>query len=192
MPKYKRSALSLAAARRNREQLVRAGNQVRASRQRRRLTQSQLGLLVGLSRSAVSAIERGLGGGHTLDTWQRIAIALNRPLRVELARDPMEETADAGHLALQELVLREARRAGWRTGFELPTRPAEPWRSTDVALEDARRRLLVLAECWNSFGDLGAAARSSNRKAAEAEALAIARLGEGARVRACWVVRATA
>jgi hypothetical protein len=89
---------------------------------------------------------------------------------------------------------------GWlgRT-FELATRPADPVRSADVGLRDDRRRLLVLVECWNTIGDVGAAARSSERKRAEAERLAVA-IGplredatlESYRVRGCWVVRATA
>ncbi|HET7027031.1 MAG TPA: helix-turn-helix domain-containing protein [Candidatus Limnocylindrales bacterium] len=191
MPKRKRDVLSLEAVRRNREQLGRLGADVRAGRKRRRLTQQRLADLVGLSRSAVSAIERGLGGGHTLDAWQRVAVALNRPLRLDLARDPLDAPADAGHLGVQELVLGAARRAGWSGSFELATRPAEPWRSADVGLVDRRRRLLVLVECWNSIGDVGASARSTNRKLAEARGLPAGRGGE-ARVSGCWVVRATA
>jgi transcriptional regulator with XRE-family HTH domain len=191
MPKRKPRDLAVEAALRNQEQLARAGAQVRSSRKRRRLTQKQLGDMVGLSRSAISDVERGLGGGHTLDTWQRIAVALNCPLRLELARDALEEPADAGHLRVQELVLREARRAGWRGSFELQTKPTEPWRSADVGLIDDRRGWLVLVECWNSIGDVGASARSTNRKLTEARDLAVARGGD-TRVSGCWVVRATA
>jgi hypothetical protein len=51
----------------------------------------------------------------------------------------------------------------------------------------------LLVECWNTIGDIGAAARSSERKRAEAEALAIARWGEATQaVGLVWVVRATA
>jgi hypothetical protein len=59
-------------------------------------------------------------------------------------------------------------------------------------LRDDSRRLLVLVECWNVIGDIGAAARSSTRKQAEAEAAAVAFGGEAPlRVTTCWVVRAT-
>ena len=94
---------------------------------------------------------------------------------------------------MQERVLRLGRAAGYRGLVELPTRPAEPWRSIDVALvDDARRRLLVV-ECWNSIGDIGAAARTSSRKQAEAEDLATARWGERPHaVGLVWIVRATA
>ncbi len=111
-------------------------------------------------------------------------------MRIELRRDAREEPADAGHLALQGLVLRLGRRAGFAGTFELPTRPVDPSRSTDVALRDDRRRLLVLVECWNTFGDVGAAIRSTNRKLAEAAGRAIVLGGERPyRVAGCWVVR---
>jgi hypothetical protein len=128
-----------------------------------------------------------------MDTWQRIGLGLDRPLIVGLARDPHEEPADAGHLRIQELVLRLGRAGGRSTTFELPTRPSDPTASADVGLGDVRHRLLVLTECWNTIGDIGAAARSTSRKVAETEQLAVVRGGDGAawRVASVWVVRAT-
>jgi hypothetical protein len=84
------------------------------------------------------------------------------------------------------------RAAGYVGSFELSTRPAEPWRSVDVGLEFVARRRLILNECWNTIGDVGAAARSSSRKLAELEDLATARWGSPAEVGLLWVVRATA
>jgi transcriptional regulator with XRE-family HTH domain len=192
MVKLKRQELFAEAARRNREQLGRLGGLVRRARVRRRMTQAELGARVGLARSTISAIERGLGGGHTLDTWQRIAVALELPLVIDIGRDPIEEPADAGHLRIQELVLKLGRSGGRRGSFELQTRPTDSRRSTDVGLRDDANRRLVLVECWNTIGDLGAAARSTSRKVAETEALAVVVGGERAYdVAACWVVRAT-
>ena len=108
---------------------------------------------------------------------QRIAIAFNRPLEIRFGRDVLEHPADAGHLAMQELVLRLGRMNGFVGDFELPTRPAEPWRSIDVVLASPTRRIMILAECWNTFGDIGAAARASMRKAAELAAIAAGRWG---------------
>ncbi|HEX6868982.1 MAG TPA: helix-turn-helix transcriptional regulator [Candidatus Limnocylindrales bacterium] len=195
MPKYRRVELAAEARRRTREQASRVGGQVRAARRRRRLTQAALGTEVGISRSAISAIERGLGGTHTLDTWQRVAVALDLPLTIELGRDTLAEPADAGHLRIQELVLRLARDHGVTRSFELPTKPSDPRRSTDVGLRDDRRRRITLVECWNTIGDLGAAARATTRKLVEAEDLAIATSGPldpPYRVSGCWIVRATA
>ena len=90
-------------------------------------------------------------------------------------------------------MLRLGRTAGYARSFELPSRPSDPWHSTDVGLRDDRRRLLILVECWNTIGDIGAAARSTTRKLAEAEELAVAAGGERPfTVRGVWVVRATA
>ena len=139
-----------------------------------------------------SRIERGIGP-LDLDALQRIAIALDQPLQVTFGRDRLEAPSDAGHLAVQELVLRLGRTAGYAASFELPTRPAEPWRSADVGLRNDAARRLILVECWNTIGDVGAAARASERKRADAEALAAGRWGEEpATVGVVWVVRATA
>ena len=145
-----------------------------------------------MSRNLVSRIERGLGATASLDAWQRVALAVDAPLVVSLQRDLRGDTADAGHLAMQELVLRTGRQAGYHGTFELATRPTEPLRSVDVGLRDNRRRRLLLVECWNTFGDVGAGARSGNRKLAEAADLAAALRGtEPAVVGLIWVVRAS-
>jgi transcriptional regulator with XRE-family HTH domain len=172
----------------------RAGRDVAASRRRRHWTQQALSDRVGISRSREADIEAGRGANVPLEVWFALGEALDRPFRAGFVRDSLEETADAGHLPLQELVLRLGRQAGYEGGFELATRPADPARSVDAPLIDRRRRRLIINECWNSFGDLGAAARSSNRKLAEAAALAAALGGDDGppyAVSLCWVVRDT-
>jgi transcriptional regulator with XRE-family HTH domain len=193
MPRLKRPELVAEARRVNQEQLARLGGEIRSTRRRRRMTQADLARRVGVAQSTISHIERGVGGSLSLDVWQRVFVALGRRLDVSAGRDPLAETADAGHLAIQELVLRLGRRAGYARSFELPSRPADPSRSTDVGLRDDRRRTMILGECWNTIGDLGAAARATSRMVAEAEELAVAVGGERPfTVRAVWVVRATA
>jgi transcriptional regulator with XRE-family HTH domain len=180
------------AQRLNREQTARLGAELRASRQRRKSTQSELGSRVGLSQSAISLVERGLGATLSLDAWQRLFLAVDRRLLVDASRDAAEATADASHLAMQELVLRTLGAAGMRATVELPTRPLDPRRSADIALLDDRRRRIVLVECWNAFSDIGAAIRSTDRKATDASMIAAARWGEAAgQVHVLWVVRAT-
>jgi hypothetical protein len=49
----------------------------------------------------------------------------------------------------------------------------------------------VLVECWNTIGDVGAAARSTNRKLVELAGLGVARFGPDSWAAACWVVRAS-
>jgi hypothetical protein len=69
----------------------------------------------------------------SLDVWQRIFVALDRPLLIEAGRGALEETADAGHLAMQELILRLARASGVSGAFELPVPAAAGRNSIDVS-----------------------------------------------------------
>ncbi len=169
------------------------GRSLRTARLRRRLTQDALASKAGVSRSRIGQLETGQGLTASVGLWFTLAEALEHPFRLEFGRDPMEQPVDAGHLAIQELVLRLARGAGYTGSFELPTRPSDPSRSTDVRLLDRRQRRLVLVECWNTFGNLGAAARSSDRKRAEADAVAVALSRDEVplQVGVCWVIRDT-
>ena len=115
--------------RRHRQLLARVGDEIEAMRERRGWTRTELAQRAGLGRMVESRVERGMGNPD-LDVLQRIALALDRPLIVSFGgRDPSEAPADAGHLSIQELVLRLGRAVGYRGSFELSTRPAEPWRS---------------------------------------------------------------
>ena len=155
--------MAVEAARRAREQRLRIGIDVRAMRERRGWSRTDLALRAGLGRMVVSRLERGLANVD-MDVLQRIGLAMGRPVLVTFGRDLLEGPADAGHLRIQELVLRVGRAAGYETTVELPTRPAEAWRSADVCLVRTADRRLVLVECWNTIGDVGAAVRAIDRK----------------------------
>lgn len=177
----RREAIALAAT---------LGGTVRQTRRARRMSLSELGDKVGLSATRVAEIERGEGVGTPLEVWVALGIALERPLAVTLSRpigEPRDGLRDAGHLEIQEFLLVQAARLGRNGTFELPTRPLDPSRSTDIGLRDPHDRLRILAECWNTFGDLGAATRATIRKAAEAAAT-----WPDDRIATVWVVRATA
>ena len=120
----RRPPLRTELAHRAAEQLLALGREVRASRVRRRWTQAHLGGLVGVTQSTISQLERGHGGTLSLDLWQRVFLILGRPLRWEAGRDPQQDVADAGHLELQELVLRLGPRVGFVGTFEMPMAPA--------------------------------------------------------------------
>ncbi len=192
-PYLRPAEIGAEARRRIQAILATTGSDVRVSRRSRHLTQAGLGRLVDLSQAAISEIERGRHVRVSLETLERLSVALDRPLHVGFDRDVLPGPADAGHLSIQELVLRLARRAGFEGSFELATRPSDPARSADVGLRDDRHRLLVLVECWNTIGDVGAAARSTSRKVAEAAQLGVVVGGSdgGYEVGSCWVVRAT-
>src|SRR4051812_439318 len=193
----------MAGVRRSRERIVAAnraqslaqvaGAEIRTSRRRRRMKQVTLAAKVGISQARLADIEGGRGAGAPLEVWLALAAALDRYLRFEFARDPQAELADAGHLAIQELVIRISKVAGWEVQFEAPSRAWDSKRSIDVRLIDRRSRQIVIVECWNTFGDLGAAARSSNDKLRDAEQQAVAIAGDGEPfcVGLVWVVRDT-
>jgi transcriptional regulator with XRE-family HTH domain len=160
-----------------------------------RITERELSDRVGVDQTRISQIELGKGDGVPLSLWIAIGLALDQPLAVAFSR-PLGETqgpSDAGHLAMQERLLQLARETGRTATFELPTRPADPSRSIDVCVRDARHRVLIIEEAWNTFGDVGAAARSTARKRVEAADLA-ATIDGGApyRVASVWVVRPSA
>jgi DNA-binding XRE family transcriptional regulator len=169
------------------------GREIRTTRRRMRLTQAELGERVGLAQSRVGEIERGTGTGTPLLVWARLGSALRRPLMAAFSRDLEPGPADAGHADAQEIVLALARSCGRTGSFELPTRPTSPVYSVDVGLRDDRSRTLILVEVWNRLDDLGRAARSTDRKMAEAAEVAVA-LGGGRpyRVAACWLLLDTA
>jgi hypothetical protein len=93
---------------------------------------------------------------------------------------------------MQELVLGLGRRAGYTGSFELPSKPGASWRSIDVGLANPSQRRMLLVECWNTIDDVGAAARSSERKRSDLDAVAAGRWGPDASAHVLWVVRASA
>jgi transcriptional regulator with XRE-family HTH domain len=171
------------------------GRELRTAARRRRLTQAQLGRRVGLSGARIGELQRGKGANAPLTVWVKLGMAIGRPLAVSFSREAApNEPRDAGHLAAQELVLALARRHGRRADFELPTRPTDPARSIDVALRDDHARAIIVVEIWNRLDDLGAAARTTTRKASEADGLAVLAAGDGPsyRVATCWLFVDTA
>lgn len=171
------------------------GQAVRAARLRLGLTQAELGARVGVQQSWISRIELGHGGPVALHLWIALGVVLGRPLAMSFSKPlgQAHDLADAGHLAMQECLLALARATGRDSSFELPTRPADPRYSIDVCVRDPHRRVLVIEEAWNTFGDLGLSIRSTNRKTAEATELAASiDAGPPYRVATVWIVRSSA
>jgi transcriptional regulator with XRE-family HTH domain len=189
----KRPAARIRGASFSSDAIAKLGREIRRSRDRRRLHQQTLADRVGISRALVAKMEAGRATGTPPEVWFALAVALDRYLKFEFARDPLHELADAGHADIQELVLRVAKPCGYRGGFELRTRATDPSRSIDAPLVSHQQRRLVIVECWNMFGDLGGAARSSQQKqlfGSEA-AVVLGRDDEPYEVGLCWVVRDT-
>ena len=186
----RRGNVAMEVARRWQERRAKVGGDVRSMRVARGWTQTELAVLAGVGRMMVVRIEVGTAA-FDAEVLERLGAAFGVPVLLGFGRDPLADVADAGHLAMQELTLRLGRRAGFATQFELATRPQNSRHSADIALADDRRKLAVEIECWNSFGDIGAAARSTARKATELEELVAHRWGEEGRVSSVWIVRDT-
>jgi transcriptional regulator with XRE-family HTH domain len=137
------------------------GRELRITRRQRRLRQDELGDAAGVSQSEISNLEAGRGAHTSIETWVALGLALDRPIAIGFSRDVATPLSDAGHLAAQELLIRTARAAGWRATFEVPADPSRSGLTTDIVLE---REVVVLVEIWNRLDDLGAAARSTDRK----------------------------
>lgn len=194
MSGVKRSRAAILGAQRAVAAVAKLGEEVRISRCRRGLTQAKLAQTVGITRQRLAQIEAGRGGGAPAEVWFALGEALGRYLKFEFARDPQSELADAGHLDIQEMLLRLTLVGGWERVFEALSRTWGSDRSIDVRLLDRRGRRLVIAECWNTFGNLGEATRSSDRKVRDAQEQSVAMAGDGPalQIGLVWIVRDTA
>jgi transcriptional regulator with XRE-family HTH domain len=180
MRRVRRPPAIVTGAREARAIAANLGRDTKATRRKRHLTQAELGALVDLRQSQVSFLERGHGARTSVETWIAIGIALRRPIAIGFGRDVVAPLNDAGHLEAQELVARVATEGGWRVRFEAVDDPRAPTANTDLHLTHAAD--VVLVEIWNRLDDLGAAARSSDRKLAVASG----------RARSLWLLTDTA
>ena len=121
----------------------------------------------------------------------RVSRALGIAPRVELGRDALDLPADAGHLAIQELLVRLARATSGAALVELPLGSSDRARSVDVCVFRRPLGELIVQEAWNRIGDVGAGLRSFDRKLAIAAEAAGAFAVPPSVVTGVWVIRAT-
>ena len=186
----RRSAAAIAAAREAGDIRRSIGQAVAAARDRRGWTQAILAARAGTSQAAISRLERGV---PPLEVGRlvRVARALGISPRVELTRDPLDGPVDAGHLAIQELLVRLGRATAGTALVELPLGTSDRARSVDVCVHRRALGELIVQEAWNRIGDVGAGLRSFDHKLALAAEAAVAFPNPPTKVTGVWVVRAT-
>ncbi|MGC8634444.1 MAG: helix-turn-helix domain-containing protein [Candidatus Limnocylindrales bacterium] len=139
-----------AATRRARTALAVLGNEARLGRTEHGLSQADVGRAIGLSRSQVSRIERGLSPGVTVQTLARLhaAVGLDLSVRTYPGGQPLRDVA---RIALIRR-LRAAVDPRWRWRFEVPLGLPGDRRAWDAVL--ARDQMQVAVEAETRVRDL--------------------------------------
>jgi len=177
----RRSHRQVEADRRAEQLATFLGRSLKNARNARRAKQVEASTAAGISQSAWSDLERGLGANVSLRVWVRAGDAVRADVRAYLERaSAADQPRDAVHLRHQELVARTAATGGWAIG------PEHGLGGPGVAdLLLTRADNVALIEVWDWFADVGDAFRTWDRKL---ERLAA---NHGHAIAGCWVMRAT-
>jgi transcriptional regulator with XRE-family HTH domain len=156
----------LAGRARSKVVALRLGTALREARMAAGLEQSEVASRAGVSQPLVSYLERGQGGGTTLETWSRVAAAVGEQFVAFLEHSSgANQPRDLEHLKRQSALISIAARGGWQA---LPELAIDPFRarsrSIDVALIRRSSREAIAAEIWDWFDDVGAGFRSLDAK----------------------------
>lgn len=145
---------------------IRLGLQLRALRIRRRWRQIDLAVRAGLSRSVISAIERGDIGRIQVETLLRVATALEArlDLMVRWHGEQLDRLLDAAHARLVDQAVRWLTTLGWEVRVEVTFAIAGERGSIDIlAFHAATGRLLVI-EVKSVVPDVQALLHTLDRK----------------------------
>ena len=106
---------------------VRFGLSIRALRRRRRWRQADLAEQAGVSRTAISRVERGRADRLTVRALQAVAGALGARIECRLLwnGEALDRLLDESHAALVDIVIRWLRAAGWYTARKSRSRSGE-------------------------------------------------------------------
>jgi transcriptional regulator with XRE-family HTH domain len=146
--------------------VIRIGLGYRALRQRRRLTQAQVGSKSRVSGSVVSRIERGRADRVALHTLVRVAAALDARIDVRLLwqGEGLDRLLDARHARLVDLVLDILASHAWQVETEVSFNVYGERGSIDIlAFHPATGSLLVI-EIKSVVPDMQSMLASLDRK----------------------------
>jgi len=147
--------------------VVRLGRQLRALRQRQRLTQDDVAERARTSRSEVGRAERGQVDSLRLATLARIASSLGARLEARLSwnGEALDRLLDAGHAALVERVVKRLRAVGWECAVEVSFNVRGERGSVDVLAFHRATRMLLVVEVKSVVPDVQAMLMTLDRKA---------------------------
>lgn len=153
---------------------ARLGRSVRALRLRRGWSQARLGSASGLSRATVSRVETGDVRELRLDTFVRLAAALDARVDVLLRwrGEGLDRLLDPAHAALVEGTVALLARAGWDTAVEVTFARYGERGSIDVMAWHGPTRTLVVVEVKSTVPDLQSMLSTLDRKARLAPSIA--------------------
>ncbi len=129
-------------------------------------TQDAVARRAGISQTVYSRAERGRIGDLKLDVLERIALALDANLIIDLRYQGgrADRLIDRAHASIVEVVIAALRRAGWETVVEFSFNVFGERGSVDVLAWHASTRTLLIVEVKSRFTDLQAMLLSLGRK----------------------------
>ena len=129
---------------------------IRSLRAHHRWRQRDLAARAGLSRDAVSRVERGRLNGATFATVARLAAALDATLVVEIRWQgaDIDRLVDRRHARLQELAARRLTLAGWMTRVEVSFNHYGDRGSCDVVAWHPSTQTLLVVEVKSRLGNV--------------------------------------
>lgn len=129
---------------------------VRIIRRRQGWRQQDVAARAGLSREAVSRIERGKLDGVTVGTVERLAHALDARLRMDLdwRGAELDRLIDAGHASLADRVAGMLAGWGWQVLPEVSFNIYGDRGRYDLLAFHAPARILLVVEIKTAIGDL--------------------------------------
>jgi transcriptional regulator with XRE-family HTH domain len=146
--------------------VVRFGLSIRALRRRRRWRQVDLAEHAGVSRTAISRVERGLADRLTVRTIGRVADALGARLECRLLwnGERLDRLLDEAHAALVEAIVRWLTSFGWEMATEVSFSIRGERGSIDVLAFHPATATLLVVEAKSVVPDVQATFVALDRK----------------------------
>jgi transcriptional regulator with XRE-family HTH domain len=167
---------------------VRFGLSMRALRRRRRWRQADLAEQAGVSRTAISRVERGRADRLTVRAQRAVAGALGARFECRLLwnGEALDRLLDESHAALVDIVIRWLRAAGWTTAPEVSFSVRGERGSIDVLAFHPTAVPLLVVEVKSVVPDLQAMLVTVDRKTRLASEIARERGWRPARAGGSW------